>query len=269
MDIYFDFEATQFSERVIAIGASCEYGDFDCLVGLRKGDKLTKFITNLTGITKETLIGAPKAHSAFTDLYNWIGEMTAESDTPVFYHCFGDSDPMFLINTANKMEDSEVKDFIVNLANSLLDDSHKVKRFFHSKSIGLHKALKYFEPDIPDQTHDPLDDAIELRKLMEHIKNSSPLVESPFEEQVVESSFEEQEAVEIIQAQPCTIKIVHAKDSKAKPKYFHSKEQAITWAYNRIVKEFPKTKRKTINKNVTKALTNHTPYMKWYWIKEK
>jgi inhibitor of KinA sporulation pathway (predicted exonuclease) len=260
MDIYFDFEATQFSERVIAIGASCEYGDFDCLVGLRKGDKLTNFITNLTGITKEMLIGAPKAKQAFSDLYNWICEMCAESNTPVFYHCYGDSDPIFLINTANKMDDSEIRDFVLNLANSLLDDSHKVKKFFHSKSIGLHKALKYFEPDISDQTHDPLDDAIELRKLMTYIKNSPPLIESPFEEQKI---------IEAPKAPPHIIKLTHAKNKEAKPKYFKSKEQAITWAYNRIVKSQPKANKKTVAHNVSKALTNHTPYMDWYWIKEK
>ena len=44
MDFYFDFEATQFNENIIAIGATCDYGSFDCLVRPPEGDKITKFI---------------------------------------------------------------------------------------------------------------------------------------------------------------------------------------------------------------------------------
>ena len=53
MDFYLDFEATQFKSNIIAIGCSCEYGDFDCLVRPPRKDHITPFITNLTGISKE------------------------------------------------------------------------------------------------------------------------------------------------------------------------------------------------------------------------
>ena len=262
MDIYFDFEATQFSERVLAIGASCEYGDFDCLVHPRKKDKLTPFITQLTGITKEMLVGAPNAEQAFTDLYNWIGEMTAEADTPIFYHCYGDSDVTFLRNTANKMDASSVRDFVINLAESLLDDSRKVKSFFHTKAIGVHKALKYFEPELPDQTHDPLDDAILLRKLMQHLEDAEPLA-CPYEEW------------EGLAGEPKPIKGKHnykvivtpVANSQAKPKTFYDEAAAINWAYQKTLKKTP-AKFKTVKRNVQKAIANGDYYMGWKWHKE-
>lgn len=69
MDFYFDFEATQFKENIIAIGATCEYGSFDCLVRPPKGDKVTKFITDLTGITPEMAETALSLDEAFFDLW--------------------------------------------------------------------------------------------------------------------------------------------------------------------------------------------------------
>ena len=49
MNIYLDFEATQFGEHIIAIGAHCSLGDFDCLVKPPQGGKINKFITNESG----------------------------------------------------------------------------------------------------------------------------------------------------------------------------------------------------------------------------
>lgn len=270
MNIYFDFEATQFSERVLAIGASCEYGDFDCLVSLYKKDKLTPFITQLTGITKEMLVGAPNAEQAFTDLYDWIGEMTKEADTPIFYHCYGDSDAAFLINTANKMEQSKTRNFVLNLAESLLDDSHKVKKFFHSKAIGLHKALKYFEPELLDQTHDPLDDAILLRQLMEHLDSAEALDECPFEECAGEVGKPKKKKLPEIKndKRHYMVVITHATDEKAKPKRFGSAAIATDWAYQKTLKKTPNATRKTVQKNAQKAIDNEGCYMGWKWHKE-
>ena len=263
MNIYFDFEATQFSERVIAIGASCKYGDFDCLVSLYKKDKLTPFITQLTGITNEMLEGASDAEQAFTDLYNWIGEITEEADTPIFYHCYGDSDTAFLINTANKMEQSKTRNFVLNLAESLLDDSREVKKFFHSKAIGLHKALKYFEPELPDQTHDPLDAAILLRQLME-------LDECPFEECVGGVGKPKKKKLPEIKndKRHYMVVITHATDEKAKPKRFGSAAVAINWAYQKTLNKSPNATIATVQKHAQKAIDNEGCYMGWKWHKE-
>lgn len=267
MNIYFDFEATQFSERVLAIGASCEYGDFDCLVQPRKKDKLTPFITQLTGITKEMLVGAPNAEQAFTDLYNWIGEMTAEADTPIFYHCYGDSDVTFLMNTANKMDESSVRDFVIDLAESLLDDSREVKKFFHSKAIGLHKALKYFEPELPDQTHDPLDDAILLRRLMKHLDGAEALDICPFQE--CAGTPKQNKAPKVkTEKRKYIITLTHVTDEKAKPKQFNTCGDAINWAYQKTLKKCPDANIHTVQKNAMKAIEKDGNYMGWRWHRD-
>lgn len=276
MDIYFDFEATQFSERVIAIGASCEYGDFDCLVSLFKRDKLTPFITQFTGITKEMLIGAQSAEQAFSNLYNWICEVSAEADTPIFYHCYGDSDSSFLINTANKMEESGVRTFVVNLAKSLIDDSYQVRKFFHAKSIGLHKAIEYFEPDVSEQTHDPLDDAILLHRLMQHLDNAEVLEVCPFKECTDISNKTRADnkigtnnkTKDHIDSKRYIIILTHAFDATAKPRKFITCTDAVDWAYQKILKKFPNVPISTIQKNALKAIKNDGNYMGWNWHKQ-
>lgn len=54
MNFYIDFEATQFSEEIISIGCVSENDKmFYCLVKPSDPKKITKFITELTGISAE------------------------------------------------------------------------------------------------------------------------------------------------------------------------------------------------------------------------
>ena len=168
MDIYFDFEATQFSERIISIGATCQYGEFSCLIS-SFAKKITPFITQLTGITKEMVKGAPTADEAFDDLINWIQEV--DCGEPIKYHCYGDSDKRFLRNTAKDIQNDRIANFVIDMADTIIDDSLIVTRYFKLNTIGVHKALKRFDPEIPDQDHDALNDAILLCRLMGYIAN--------------------------------------------------------------------------------------------------
>ena len=264
MDIYFDFEATQFSERIIAIGATCEYGDFDCLVSSFK-KKITPFITQLTGITKEMVEDAPTANEAFIDLWQWIAQVN-EGGEPVFYHCYGESDRNFLHNTADKMEENAISRFVRKLADSMIDDSKTVCRFFHTKAIGVHKALKYFEPETPDQDHDPLNDAILLKRLMEHVENAEPLADCPYEEHATQpktsTKIKPQQGKETYH-----IVITHTTDEKAKSKTFMHLGQATSWMVQRIQKTHPCVNYNNVLKKIQKAITNGTPYANWYWNK--
>ncbi len=264
MDNYFDFEATQFSERIIAIGATCDYGDFDCLVSSFK-KKITPFITQLTGITKEMVEGAPTANDAFIDLWQWIAHVN-EGGEPVFYHCYGESDRNFLHNTADKMEENAMSRFVRKLADSMIDDSKIVCRFFHTKAIGVHKALKYFEPEIPDQDHDPLNDAILLKRLMEHIEKAEPLADCPYEECVTQPKTS-------IKAKPQRAKevyhivITHATDEKAKSKTFMHLGQATSWMVSKMKNNYPCVNFDRVLKRIQKAMETGTSYANWYWNK--
>lgn len=73
MNFYLDFEATQFSERVISIGCVCDNGnEFYTLVRPPKGDKVNGFITRLTGITQEMVKNADIADVAFIALRSFV-----------------------------------------------------------------------------------------------------------------------------------------------------------------------------------------------------
>ena len=252
MDIYFDFEATQFSERIIAIGATCEYGDFDCLVSSFK-KKITPFITKLTGITKEMVEGAPTADEAFQDLYNWICEVSPAE--PLFYHCYGDMDKIFLQKTAEKIENPNIAKFLCNLADSMIDDSKIVCRYFHVKSIGVHKALTHFESEIDEQDHDPLNDAVLLRSLMEHIKVAEPIpATEPEEEEIVKKI-----------PKKYIITITHLTDKQARMRMFPSEAHAADWMYSKLKKKSPDTIRENVQKKIWKALEGDGNYNGWHF----
>ncbi len=75
MKFYFDFEANQFTERIISVGCVSETGErYYSLVSHNtdKKEKITKFITELTGITQEDYDNAPKADYVFLSLSEWI-----------------------------------------------------------------------------------------------------------------------------------------------------------------------------------------------------
>ena len=102
MNFYIDFEALQFSEQIINIGCLAENGkSFETYVKPPKGEKVNKFITDLTGITNEMLAGAPSADEAFSDLFDFI--IDNSDDTKPCYYCYGDSDKGFIAKTLKKM----------------------------------------------------------------------------------------------------------------------------------------------------------------------
>lgn len=260
MDIYLDFEATQYKENIIAIGAHCVNGDFDCLVQPPKGDKVTNFITQLTGISKQLLVNAPTTEWAFYDLYNWLMEV---SEGPVFFHVYGDMDKIFLKNTAETIENPHLKDFVLNLSESVIDDSVKVQHFFHTKAIGVYKALRYFIPELGEQDHDPLNDAIVLARLMNYVSCMKPPEDCPFEEYKPQPKKSGEKV-----KRAYTITITHMTDAVAKPKTFNTCGAAISWAYQKIRKNNTEASQHTVQKHVLKAIENSSVYMGWRWQRQ-
>lgn len=244
MNMYLDFEATQFGENVLAIGAHSIYGEFDCLVKPPKGDKLTPFITQLTGITKEMLECASSQEEAFYDFREWVNEIASYCKEPIFFHVYGNCDAEYLRHSANKIENQEIREFVENLAESLIDDSKKVCKYFHAHSMGVHMALKYFDPDIEDQSHDPLDDAYMLARLMNYLEYAEPIKECPYQELAKEAKNKKSPAGSApkgaFKLAPGQVIFGYSiQHPDGKPKTFYTAEAVIEWAQHRAKKRSP------------------------------
>lgn len=169
MNFYLDFEATQFSNRIISIGCTNEKGaTFKTLVKPQNG-KINSFITELTGITKEMVEGAPSADEAFNSFAEWA-YMNSEN-TPPKYYCYGNSDADFIDATIRTMSDFKAISFAASVKALLIDYSCIVKNYLCTGQIALKKVVALIEDsDEIEQSHDALEDAEMLRKVVENLQ---------------------------------------------------------------------------------------------------
>lgn len=177
MKFYIDFEAAQFSEQIISIGCMDEMGKpFYSLVRPEGKVKISKFITELTGITKEDLLDENTADDVFLDFYDYIKESCARSNSPIpEFYCYGDSDAIFLKKTINHMTNTRSIIIAQSILATLTDYAVTVKNYFHSdNSIALKKVCSFMEDENIEQKHNALDDAKMLmyveKKLTEKCK---------------------------------------------------------------------------------------------------
>lgn len=160
MQFFIDFEATQFSERIISIGCVASNGStFSTLVKpVTKKDKVNKFITDLTGITNEMLAGAPTADEAFNSLFDFVLQHGAQGEHQ--YYCYGNADVQFIGRTVSHMHDARAIIFAKMLQKELIDYSTEVKTFFQMPNpVALRKVYSLIQNDDVEQHHNALEDA--------------------------------------------------------------------------------------------------------------
>jgi DNA polymerase III epsilon subunit-like protein len=170
MRFYIDFEATQFSNRIISIGCVCENGNtFKTLVQPVNKGKITPFITELTGITPEMIAEAPSADEAFNMLFDFI-ELNNTSNYPQFY-VYGDSDAEFIKHTVPFMRDPRAMICAMAIQGNLVDYSRTVKTFFNlGQNFALRKVYMLIcGLDELVQDHDALNDAKMLKVVVENL----------------------------------------------------------------------------------------------------
>lgn len=178
MKYFIDLEATQFSNEIISIGCVREDGEtFYSLVNVAK-NKMTNFITELTGITKEDVAEAPSSDEVFTNFYNWI----IQDETKAQFFCYGNSDLSFIKRNLNKATTIKAQMGLSILALHLIDYSKCVERHFGLvKSISLKKVLAYYRQVTEvKQNHNALEDALFLKEIYDRINDEDDVVECPF-----------------------------------------------------------------------------------------
>lgn len=280
MNFYVDFEATQFSGHIIQIGCVNENGQqFQSLVKPPEGEKITEFITNLTGITNEMLAEAPSADDVFIDLMNFIGSNS--DNNPPQYFCYGDTDAGFVKKTLKHMSNPYACMMAQAMSANLIDYSRDVKTFFVSPNkIALRKVYNLIKEEENEQHHDALEDAMMLAEVVSKMKkNCRP------------------EDNAVLAAMPAQAKPAHKKapemflewpnnmwdaDTRATPtnwqvcatcndktKYFDSLDTAALWAIKYITRGFSPKKQgdiDTIARTIMNRIQNGRSYcnFKWY-----
>lgn len=171
MNFYIDFEALQFSEQIINIGCLAENGkSFETYVKPPKGEKVNKFITDLTGITNDMLAEAPSADEAFSDLFDFIIE-NSDGDKPCYY-CYGDSDKGFITKTLKKMTNAKSITLATAMLHEMVDYSKQVKKYFHNQqNIALRKVYMFIKDEDVVQKHNALEDAQMLQTVVLNLKD--------------------------------------------------------------------------------------------------
>lgn len=175
MNFYIDFEATQFSERIISIGCVAENGmTFNSLVNPGKGEKITDFITKLTGITQEMVDNAESADNVFIDFANWVIDVAIGAKDPhPMYYVYGNNDACFLQHTINNMTNPMAISFATSIKALMTDYSKIVKRHFGVGQVGLNRVYQLLKDEEHIQIHDALEDAMMLKYVQEHLGDST------------------------------------------------------------------------------------------------
>ena len=171
MRFFIDFEALQFSNRIISIGCVCENGNtYSSLVKPpKKKDKVTAFITKLTGITNEMLKDAPSADEVFLQLLTFVAT-NSDNESSEFY-CYGNNDKDFIENTTRYMTNSEAIKFANRIKENIIDYSKVVKGVFQiANEISLKKIYTMVKEEEIVQKHDALEDAQMLCEVALNLK---------------------------------------------------------------------------------------------------
>lgn len=170
MDFYLDFEATRFSNRIISVGCSAKNGNtFSSLVKPPKGDKVDKFIAELTGITNEMLVEAPSANEVFSSLFDFI--MANGDGLPTVYYVYGNCDIDFLKATLKHMDDPKACMCVQAMIGGLVDYAPTVRKFFSANGdLALRKVYMLIKSYTEmEQKHDALEDAKMLQTIVENL----------------------------------------------------------------------------------------------------
>lgn len=174
MKVFIDIEANQFSEHMISIGCVCETGArFYSLIALPKKEKPTKFITNLTGITKEDLAEAPTADEVFLYIDSFLeNECRKANDNHCQFYCYGNDDDRFINRTIKHMNDYRAITFAMTIAGNLINYAEEVKKYFDGFSQNppsLKNAYNFVIQEEIEQKHNALDDALMLKTVYDKL----------------------------------------------------------------------------------------------------
>ena len=267
MKFYIDFEATQPENEIIAIGAVAENGaTFHTLVKPQLSS-ISPYISQMTHISAEDLEWAPDINKALIEFDAWM--MTQESN---IMNCrfisYGDDDK-FVKSTLPAITDGHAFTVAAILMAKIEDCSAETKRFFHG-TIKLVHAFNYVQAVETEQKHNPLEDAMMLQKVYEHMQTHDPLPAHPLNKE-----FDAAMANKMVKMPSGTFWCKHVNGGKYMYKihYFKTCDDAINWLITDVMraKEPELIHRDRIMANIMKAIRKNSAYCNYKWgcVKEE
>lgn len=264
MKFYIDFEATQPENEIIAIGAVAENGaTFHSLVKPQLSS-ISKWVSDLTHISAEDLETAPTIDKALIDFDLWVMRQENEIMRCRFIS-YGDDDK-FIKSTLPAITNDHAFTVAAVLMAKIEDCSAETKRFFHG-TIKLVHAFNYVQAVETEQKHNPLEDAMMLQKVYEHMQTHDPLPCHPLNKE-----FDAAMSSSSVKMPSGTFWCKHVNGGKnGKIRNFETCDDAIDWLITDIMKakEPELIHRDRIMTNIMKAVRKGTGYCNYKWGRVK
>lgn len=180
MRIYLDLEATEGGE-IIAIGAVAENGKRFFSAIRPRFTPVTPRIAVLTGITADEAEEFPLAETAIPRFVNWVLEQ--DTGLGIVFLTFGENDKCFAKKTlAFYKEDCGTPDSVLEglswLIANMSDCSLLIHKAFRRPNISLRSAYLTLRETELSPIHNPVEDALALKELIDLILGGWTLPEN-------------------------------------------------------------------------------------------
>jgi len=173
--LFIDFEGTQFSHEIIAIGAVLVKCDEECIpccppktfkCYIKSKAKIGSLVTNMTGIDKELL---ESKGISFSEAMKKLNDFLGEDSKDLKVLTYGNQDIRMLMSSLRHDKDNEnaefLNSFVTYLKRNTVDMGAFFSRYIRGKKnelISLVKLRDYFGIKPSGNSHDPLVDSLDL-----------------------------------------------------------------------------------------------------------
>lgn len=172
--VFIDFEGTQFSHEIIAVGCSKVKCDLNGMINSKNNETYKRYVKcyGTVGkiVSEMTSIDNDKLKNEGVTLEEMLKEIEAfvgDELTDTAFIVFGSNDIKMLVDSINFSKPSS--DYIgYNICKRTIDFQSFISQFIKDKNgnnYSLTNYLKIFNVDPFGQSHDPLNDAIDLMNL--------------------------------------------------------------------------------------------------------
>ena len=260
MNFYVDFEATQPEQEIISIGAySDDEKPFYNLVR-PQFSKVSKYISDMTGITNEMVEGAYRLDTVLEGFYEWCYFQQPDI-TKWHFYSYGDGDVDFLKHSMCNIH-SEKSLIIASIMIATMQDySKEVTKYFRG-TTSLIKAFNYLQSLENKQHHNALEDAKMLADVFMRTCDKEPLEKNPFLLQKIE---------ETNYTFPSGKFYCKATGKNAKEREFVCIQEAMEWLIETHISKDAREKvhRDKMATKIMKAIRKKDCYMGYKWRREK